>query len=34
LTLVASLVRAHGGRVEHADAAGGGAVFTVRLPIA
>ncbi|MEZ5078161.1 MAG: HAMP domain-containing sensor histidine kinase [Solirubrobacterales bacterium] len=34
LAIVAAVVEAHGGRVEAADAPGGGAVFTVRLPAA
>jgi two-component system OmpR family sensor kinase len=32
LSIVAALVKAHGGRVSAADAPGGGAVFTVWLP--
>jgi two-component system, OmpR family, sensor kinase len=34
LAIVAAIVDAHGGRVEAADATGGGAVFTVVLPAA
>ena len=34
LSIVASLVYAHGGRVELATAPGEGATFTVRLPLA
>jgi two-component system OmpR family sensor kinase len=34
LAIVAAIVEAHGGRVEAADADGGGAVFTVVLPVA
>ncbi len=33
LAIVAALVNAHGGRVEAANPAGGGALFTVRLPL-
>ncbi len=33
LAIVAAIVRAHGGSVEAANAAGGGAEFTVRLPL-
>jgi two-component system OmpR family sensor kinase len=33
LAIVAALVGAHGGRVEAENAAGGGALFTVRLPL-
>jgi two-component system, OmpR family, sensor kinase len=33
LAIVAAIVRAHGGSVEAADAEGGGAEFTVRLPL-
>jgi len=33
LAIVAGVVEAHGGRVEAANAAGGGAAFTVRLPV-
>jgi two-component system OmpR family sensor kinase len=33
LAIVAALVNAHGGRVEAENAAGGGALFTVRLPL-
>jgi two-component system, OmpR family, sensor kinase len=32
LAIVAGVVEAHGGRVEAANATGGGAAFTVRLP--
>ncbi len=32
LAIVAGVVAAHGGRVEAADAEGGGAAFVVRLP--
>lgn len=32
LAIVAAIVAEHGGRVEAANAAGGGAVFTIRLP--
>jgi two-component system OmpR family sensor kinase len=34
LAIVGAVVAAHGGRVEAANAPGGGAVFTVRLPVA
>ncbi len=34
LAIVAGVVERHGGRVAAADAPGGGAVFTVRLPLA
>ncbi len=34
LAIVAAIVNAHGGSVEAAGAAGGGAEFTVRLPLA
>ena len=34
LAIVAAIVHAHGGEVEAANAAGGGAEFTVRLPLA
>jgi len=34
LSIVASIVRAHGGRVEVSPRSGGGSVFTVHLPIA
>jgi two-component system OmpR family sensor kinase len=34
LAIVAAVLSAHGGEVEAADALGGGAVFTVRLPLA
>jgi len=33
LSIVAAIVGAHGGRAEAADAPGGGARFTVRLPL-
>ena len=33
LAIVAALVNAHGGRVEAENPAGGGALFTVRLPL-
>ena len=34
LSIVAAIVDAHGGRVSAANAPGGGAVFTIRLPAA
>ncbi|MGN6167890.1 MAG: ATP-binding protein, partial [Solirubrobacteraceae bacterium] len=34
LSIVRAVVEAHGGRVAAANAPGGGAVFTVRLPLA
>ncbi len=33
LAIVAAIVHAHGGSVEAANAAGGGAIFTLRLPL-
>jgi len=34
LAIARSIVEAHGGRIEASTASGGGAVFTVRLPLA